>query len=96
MDRRNDDIWVLVGVTIAIGVVVAKWDQIWAAAGQWLIEHHLIVTTSVVLTLPGAEGAGLDLPRLALVGAIVLGLLAWAATRARSLVRHLRAPRAQA
>lgn len=96
MDRRNDDIWVLVGVMIAIGVVLARWEQIWAAAGQWLIEHHLIATVNVVLVLPGAEGAGLDLPRLALVGAIVLGILAWAAARARSFVRRLRPLRARA
>lgn len=59
---------------------------------SWLVEQELLLpaTSQPLLTLPGTDGCGLDLARLAVVAAalLVLGAVIFSAIRRAVLRRH--------
>lgn len=72
---------------LILGLLVAALPAMSTKATAWLLAHDLIVggaSASPLVTIPGTEGAGLDLRRLI----IVVAVLVLAATLALSGVRR--------
>ncbi|SDY85973.1 hypothetical protein SAMN05661080_04831 [Modestobacter sp. DSM 44400] len=72
----NDLMVLLFGGMIAGPAILAF---AWTSLVGWLTDHHVLVDAAhdPLVVIPASEGAGLDLPRLLLLGALVLGLLAF-------------------
>lgn len=85
-ELSNDELitWILV----AVGVVafIGNWGSVIRWAAGWLVANGVLVTDSVLVHVPGAAGAGLDAPRLAIAIGLLLALVAAAFARAR--LRH--------
>ena len=64
-----------------LAAAVTRWDQ----AVRWLLDHRVLLPAAArpLLAAPGAHGAGLDLPRLAIAAAAVLLVIASAAGAVR-------------
>lgn len=62
----------------------------WSKTVGWLLAHQLLVTGSAhpLLVVPQAAGAGLDVPRLALLAAAVLLLIVGAVGVVRRRLQH--------
>ena len=60
-----------------------------AADVAWLLDHQVLIpaASNPLVALPASNGAGLDLPRLLLAGAIALGLIAFLGHRVRRAVQ---------
>ena len=69
----------------AVVTVMASAGALWLAGTEWLVEHHILVPRAAdpIIEVPGAAGAGLDLPRVAVAAGILLALLAIALSSAR-------------
>lgn len=65
--KDEDTFWLIIAgpLLIASGFFAPMVESV----RLWLIEHHIIVTEAVLLPLPG--GAGLDLPRVLLLAAVL-------------------------
>ena len=89
----EDQLSLLMAAPLILGLLVAALPAMSTKATAWLLAHDLIVAASAspLVTIPGTEGAGLDLRRLI----IVVAVLALAATLAlsRVLSRRLNAKR---
>lgn len=83
-----DDLMVLLFLGMLAGptIVVLAWKSLVG----WLVDHQILLaaTRDPLVVIPASEGAGLDLPRLLLLGALVLGLLAALGTIVVRLVRN--------
>jgi len=83
-----DDLMVLLffGMLAGPTIVVLAWRSLVG----WLVDHRILLaaTRDPFVVIPASEGAGLDLPRLLLVGALVLGLLAALGSIVVRLVRN--------
>ena len=91
----DDDLFVLTIMgCFALGGVAAAAPVWWGRAITWLLAHQVLVPRAErpLLTLPGSGGAGLDVPRLAILTAALLLCLAAAVGVLR---RHLRAGQLQ-
>lgn len=78
-----DDEFVLFIVgCVAAAALVGSAGLVWLKGVGWLVEHQVLVPASQhpLLALPSAAGAGLDLSRLAVLCAVVIALIAWAAS----------------
>lgn len=77
----DDTIWlILIGIAVFSSVGVAAF---WARVTRFLVDRQVLVGDPV-LAIPGAAGgAGLDLPRLAILAAAILGSLFLAVSVAR-------------
>jgi hypothetical protein len=78
----DDDLFTLVMIGIgSIGAIAGgAWGLLggaWAQAVGWLLAHDILVagSTDPLLTMPAADGAGLDLSRLAIAAGAALLLL---------------------
>lgn len=83
----------LVHVALAVlGMVVGSAGVLWLKGATWLVEHQVLVGASAgpLVQIPGAAGAGLDVPRLAIAAAIVLATLVVAASSARRAIARRR------
>lgn len=82
----EDQLSLLMAAPLILGLLVAALPTMSTKATAWLLAHDLIVEASAspLVTIPGTEGAGLDLRRLI----IVVAVLALAATLALSGVRR--------
>ncbi|HYJ68003.1 MAG TPA: hypothetical protein VEX15_10125 [Nocardioidaceae bacterium] len=77
-DRSGDIVWAVIAAalfgipTLIIGSVTTGW----ADATDWMLEHHVVVpaTAHPIVALPGAEGAGIDWPRIAIAAGALLVL----------------------
>jgi hypothetical protein len=82
-----DDLMVLLfaGMLIGPGILVFAWTSLMG----WLVDHQVLLEAAAdpLMVIPASEGAGLDLPRLLLLGAVVLGLLAFLGSLLVRLVR---------
>lgn len=71
-----DDLIILLfaGMLTGPGILLLAWTSLVG----WLVDHQVLLEAArdPLVVIPGSEGAGLDLPRLLLIGAVVLGLLA--------------------
>ena len=71
-----DDLMILLFAGMLIGPTILVFA--WTSLVGWLVDHQVLLAAArdPLLVIPGSNGAGLDLPRLLLLGAVVLGLLA--------------------
>ena len=78
-DGRTDpnDLMVLLFGGMLVGPAILAFA--WNSLVGWLVSHHVLVDDAhdPLVVIPASEGAGLDLPRLLLLSALVLGLLAF-------------------
>jgi hypothetical protein len=81
-NRTDDDLFTLVMIGIgSIGAIAGGASGLlggaWSQAVAWLLAHDILVAASTdpLLAMPAADGAGLDLPRLAIAAATALLLL---------------------
>lgn len=83
-----DDLMVLLFGSIFVGPAVLAFA--WTSLVGWLIAHHVLVDAAAdpLVVIPASEGAGLDLPRLLLLGAVVLGMLAFLGSVIVRLIRN--------
>mgnify|MGYP001116724447 FL=1 len=67
---------------VAAAALVGSAGLFWLKGVGWLVEHQVLVPASQhpLVSLPSSDGAGLDLSRLAVLCAVVLALIAWAAS----------------
>ncbi len=78
-----DDEFVLFIVgCVAAAALVGSAGLFWLKGLGWLVEHQVLIPASQhpLVALPSSGGAGLDLARLAVLCAVVLALIAWAAS----------------
>ena len=79
--RMSDDELFIVLLTAAAVLAVSGAALVatgWAEVVRWLVKHAILLSAArhPWLRLPAAHGAGLDLPRLAILGAAVLAVAA--------------------
>lgn len=74
--RDDDDLVLLLLIATIAGPGLAV--LAWTSIVGWLVDHQVLVDAAArpLLVLPASDGAGLDLPRLLLLAALVLGALA--------------------
>jgi len=78
-----DDEFVLFIVgCVAAAALLGSAGLVWLKGVGWLVEQKVLVAASEhpLVVLPNAAGAGLDLSRLAVLAAVVIALIAWAAS----------------
>ncbi|RIQ11421.1 hypothetical protein [Jiangella rhizosphaerae] len=78
----KDQFTLLMLAPLAAGAILPVLTGTIDGLGPWLVEHHVIAADGVLVPLPGADGAGLDLARTA-IGALVLVVLTCLAVIAR-------------
>lgn len=88
-DATSDDdvlVLLLIGVTVGPGLLVLAWAEV----VDWLIAHQVLVPASrqPLLVLPASGDAGLDLPRLLLLAAVLLVVLAVLGHQLRRVLRR--------
>lgn len=85
-ELSNDELitWILLGVGAV--ALIGNWGSVIRWAAGWLVANDVLVTDSVLVHVPGAGGAGVDAPRLAMAIGLLLALVAAAFARAR--LRH--------
>ena len=85
---------VLIHVAIAaVAVLLGSAGALWLQGANWLVEHQVLVphAAAPLLEIPATAGAGLDLPRIAIVTGVLLAAIAAgvsAAHRALNRRRH--------
>ena len=69
----EDQLSLLMAAPLILGLLVAALPTMSIEATAWLLAHDLIVAASAspLVSIPGAEGAGLDLRRMIIVGAVL-------------------------
>ena len=69
-------------------IVVGSAGALWLIGVQWLIQHQVLLAAAAhpMLTLPYADGAGLDLPRITIVGCVATVALAYLISSTRRSV----------
>lgn len=91
MNQNSDGDGVLTFLACALllgAPFIAATTGLWATACRWLTEQHILTTESVQLTIPGAAGAGLDLPRILLAAGALMAAAASAILLHRRTVRR--------
>ncbi len=69
---------------VAVTVVLGSAGLLWLRGVAWLVEHRVLVPAVDALVLvPGSGEGGLDAPRLAIASALLVAVLACAASAAR-------------
>ncbi len=90
MSTADDDDTFLLCMTAmgSLGAITAAAATWWDRVVSWLVEHQVLVTgnTDPLVTVPYTGGAGLDLPRVTIICAVLLLTTAMtiSALRARS------------
>lgn len=81
-------VMVVVGMLV-LGSVGGFAAVAWRNVVAWCLEHGLLLPSSVspMLSVPGTEGAGLDLSRLAVLAAVLIFVAALAARGVRRALR---------
>lgn len=83
-----DDLMVLLLLGLLIGPTIVVFA--WTSLVGWLVDHQVLLEAArnPLVVIPASDGAGLDLPRLLLLAAVVLGLLAALGSVIVRMVRH--------
>jgi len=91
---EEDLIAVITVALTAIGSVAVVAATMWERVVSWLLQQHVVVADvgDPIVTLPASGGAGLDVPRLALlaaalVAATAVGVAGWRRRKDRRLNR---------
>lgn len=88
--EASDEVVVLLIIGVVMGGSVLAWmSGLWIHITAFLTAHAVLVpaTHSPLLAVPGAEGAGLDQPRLIVAGGLTLIVSALTAAH-MSRLRH--------
>lgn len=91
-DTPEEEVMLLhIGLAV-LGIAVASAGTLWLKGAAWLVEHQVLVAATVdpLLKIPGTGGAGLDVPRLAILAAIVSASLVAAVSTARRAIARRR------
>ncbi|GAA4759027.1 hypothetical protein GCM10023328_47980 [Modestobacter marinus] len=90
-----DDLMVLLFAGMLIGPTVLVFA--WTSLVGWLVDHQVLLAAArdPLVVVPASDGAGLDLPRLLLLGALLLSLLAALGSAVIRLIRRRTAEVAQ-
>ena len=79
----------LIHVGLALlGIVAASAGAFWLTGVTWLVERQVLVTAKAepLVQIPGSGGAGLDIPRLAIIAAVLVATLVSAVSSARRAI----------
>lgn len=78
----DDEFVLFIIACVGAAALVGSAGLIWLQGVGWLVEHQVLVPASQhpLVALPSCAGAGLDLSRLAVLCAVALALVAWAAS----------------
>jgi len=90
-DSPEEEVILVIVGAVAFGAAAASAGSLWLMGASYLVDHGILVAAAnhPLLAIPGADGAGLDLPRLAiLAGAGLIGLAAAISAVRRSWFRH--------
>lgn len=66
-------------VVIAAGAVAGSLPLLWSQAMAWAVQHRILIPASAapLVSFPHANGAGLDMGRVAIIcGIVVMGIAA--------------------
>ncbi|MDJ0420362.1 hypothetical protein [Rhodococcus opacus] len=91
----EDQLSLLMAAPLILGLLVAALPAMSTKATAWLLAHDLIVAASAspLVTIPGTEGAGLDLRRLIIVVAVLVLAVTLALSGARRSIDRRRQQR---
>lgn len=94
-DEARDQLTLMTFALGGLSAIVGTAAVLWTKLIDWAVRHHILVPASSnpVFEFPAAAGAGLDLPRVLLLAAVVIALLtlgALAAQRAWRARREIR------
>jgi hypothetical protein len=91
----EDQLSLLMAAPLILGLLVAALPAMSTKATAWLLAHDLIVAASAspLVTIPGTEGAGLDLRRLIIVAAVLVLAATLALSGARRSIDRRRQQR---
>src|SRR4051812_27215649 len=76
----------LIHIGLAAGTLaLGSAGLLWLKGATWLVEHHLLLPAAAhaLVVVPGTGGAGLDLPRLAVMAGVALATIVLAVSTAR-------------
>ncbi len=84
-DTPEEELLLIHVALVAAGVVLGSASAIWLMGATWLVEHQILVAQSAdpLLEIPGTNGAGLDLPRVAVAAGVIVAILTIAVSAAR-------------
>lgn len=91
-DTPEEEVLLIVVALGSLGLIGGSLALFWDTAVTWLLAHDLLVPAAAepMVTLPAADGAGLDLVRLAIAAGVLLGLLAVVLSATVRAIRHRR------
>ncbi|MFJ4233868.1 hypothetical protein [Cellulosimicrobium cellulans] len=91
-DTPEDELIVINAALVALGAIAGSAGFLWLKGVAWLIEHNILVAASAepLLVLPASDGAGLDLPRIAIAGGVLLGVVVLSVSAAVRAISRLR------
>jgi len=84
-DTPEEELVLIHIVMGAVTIVLGSAGALWLTGAAWLVEHQVLVARAAqpLVEVPGAAGAGLDLPRIAIAAALLLAALAGAVSYVR-------------
>ncbi len=76
-DTPEEELLVINVALGALAAVLGSAAVLWLQGVQWLIQHKILLAASAdpLIELPASGGAGLDLPRIAIAGGVLLGVV---------------------
>ncbi len=88
----DEEVILVVVGALALSALVGSVGLVWVVGVGWLVEHHVLVPADAhpLLAVPGAAGAGLDLPRVAILLALLLAVGAITVSSARRALARSR------
>lgn len=81
------------GALVMIGTVILGRSTGYLHRGlDWMVDKHLLLARSAdpLLAIPGAAGAGLDLPRTLIIAGVLAAVAAAAASTLMRIIRRVR------
>lgn len=84
-DTPEEEVLLIHIAMAAAALLLGSAGVIWLKGATWLVEHHVLVAAAKtpLVELPSSGGAGLDLPRIAIIAGVVIAGLAWAISAIR-------------
>lgn len=85
----GDILVMILGGALLLGSATTITALAWSKILTWGLQHQVLLPTAAnpMLVLPASGGAGVDLPRLAVAGAVLLAVLVASASRATRKMR---------
>ena len=85
----GDILVMILGGALLLGSAGTITALAWSKILEWCLAHQVLLPTTAnpMLVLPASGGAGVDWPRLAVAGAVLLAVLVASASRATRKMR---------